>query len=166
VLRQGIVALDDPQFGEISPIPAVANVVTIPDRKSINVGGTRLTAHRTAGHTRGGTSWVWQSCEDTSCVTIVYADSQSPISADGFKYTRSTGYSTGIADFAAGAQRLDGLRCDILITPHPEASDLWQRLERRSTGDTRALIDPAACQRYAATARQRVAERVARESQP
>jgi metallo-beta-lactamase class B len=94
---------------------------------------------------------------------LVYADSQSPISADGYRYTMSRSYPTGLADFAAGASRLDALRCDILVTPHPEATDLWERLARREAGDRDALVDPTACARYATTARGRVAERVRRE---
>jgi metallo-beta-lactamase class B len=95
---------------------------------------------------------------------MVYADSQTPISADGFFYSRSKTYPNGVRDFEKGFAVLESLRCDILITPHPDASQLWQRLAARDGGRGDALIDPTACRRYAATARQRLATRLATEA--
>ena len=34
----------------------------------------------TPGHSPGGTTWSWRSCEDGRCVDAVYADSQTPVS--------------------------------------------------------------------------------------
>jgi metallo-beta-lactamase class B len=59
---------------------------------------------------------------------------------------------------------LDGLPCDLLVTPHPSASRLWERLAARDAGSKDALIDPGACKAYAAAARQQLAERIAREN--
>jgi metallo-beta-lactamase class B len=122
-----------------------------------------VTAHFTGGHTPGGTTWSWRSCEGGRCLDLVYADSQTPVSTDGFLFTRNTTYPNALADFDHGAVVLDGLRCDILLTPHPEVSALWPRLAARDSGRTDALIDPTACKRLAATARSDVAHRVALE---
>jgi len=61
----------------------VRHMVIIANGGTVRVGPLRLVAHRTGGHTPGGTSWTWLSCEGARCVDVVYADSQSPISADG-----------------------------------------------------------------------------------
>jgi len=116
-----------------------------------------LTAHFTPGHTPGGTTWTWRSCDGDVCKDMVYADSQTPVSADGFFFTRSTTYPTAIADFERGFKVLENLSCDILITPHPSASKLWERVESRT------LTDTSACKRYAANARAALAKRVASE---
>jgi metallo-beta-lactamase class B len=95
---------------------------------------------------------------------MVYADSQTPVSADGFRFTGSAGYPSAMTDFARGHARLERLSCDVLLTPHPGASRLWERLARRAAGAADALVDPGACRAYAATARQALARRAATEA--
>jgi metallo-beta-lactamase class B len=164
VLEAGASGPDDPQYGTLSSFPALRAVRVLRDGESVYVGPLALTAHWTAGHTPGGTSWTWTSCEGERCRDLVYADSQTPISAAGFSYTRSTTYPTGVRDFARGQATLEALRCDILLTPHPDASQLWARLAQREAGSADALVDASACRRYAAAAGARVAQRVAQEA--
>jgi metallo-beta-lactamase class B len=154
VLEAGASGPDDPQFGVLASFPPVKSVRVFADGDTLRVGPLALAAHSTGGHTPGGTSWSWRSCEGSRCLEIVYADSQTPVSADGFFYTKSTTYPAGIKDFERGFAVLETLQCDILVTPHPGASALWERLAKRDAGDASALIDSGACRRYAATARQ------------
>jgi metallo-beta-lactamase class B len=63
-------------------------------------------------------------------------------------------------DIAQGLAVIAALPCEIMITPHPSASDLFARLS-----GTRPLVNPNACTAYAAAAEQRFAERLARESE-
>jgi metallo-beta-lactamase class B len=129
----------------------------IADGETVRVGAIALTAHFTPGHTPGGTSWSWRSCARGRCLDLVYADSQTPVSADGFRYTASAAWPTAVADFERGIATIERLRCDLLVTPHPDASGLWERVAARR------VVDPQACRRYAATARERLARRVADE---
>ncbi|MBK8059156.1 MAG: subclass B3 metallo-beta-lactamase [Gemmatimonadetes bacterium] len=163
VLQTGEVGRNDPQYGTIPPIAKVARVRTIPAGDTVRVGPLVLSAMRTGGHTPGGTSWTWTSCEGAECWAIVYGDSQSAISADDFFFTRTTTYPRGLDDFAAGFAALEAVRCDLLVTPHPGATALWERLARREAGDRAALRDGGACKRYAANARAGLAKRVAAE---
>lgn len=154
-------AADDPQAGALEPIAKVARVSELKDGEIVKVGPLSLRARFTPGHTGGGTSWTWRSCEGQRCVDIVYADSLTPVSADTFRFT---GKKTLLEQFEASYATLAALPCDLLVTPHPEASGLWERLERRETQGVReALLDPAACDAYVAASRQRLAERLARE---
>lgn len=155
---------DDPQFGLTLKFPKVAKVEIINDRQTLRAGDVALTAFFTPGHTPGGTTWTWKSCEGAKCVDLVYADSQTPISADDFYFSRSKTYPNAVSDFRKGHAALESMRCDILITPHPDASQLWSRLAARDGGNTNALIDATACKRYAATARQRLEARLATEA--
>jgi metallo-beta-lactamase class B len=163
VMKQGAVLRDDPQFGIIVPIARVAQVETFKDGDTLNAGTVAVTAHLTPGHTPGGTSWTWRSCEGSRCLNMVYADSLTPVSADGFLFTRSKDYPHAVQDFERSYAFLESTPCDILITPHPDISNLWQRLARRdSTPD--ALIDATACRTLAQSSRERLKKRLATES--
>lgn len=162
-MRAGASGPDDPQFGELPPISALRTVRELVDGEVVRVGPLALTVHFTPGHTPGGTSWSWRACEGAVCRDIVYADSQSPISAERFRFTDNATYPAALADFARGLATLEQLPCDILLTPHPDASGLWQRVAKRESGDANALVDARACMEFVAAARRRVAERVAKE---
>jgi metallo-beta-lactamase class B len=166
VLRSGEKHRSDPQF-ETSTPPSerVAKVKTIRDGEALQAGGVTITAHKTGGHTPGGTSWTWRSCEDGGgrCVDFVYADSLTPVSADGFRFTDNKTYPQVIDDFTKAFAFLRAASCDILVTPHPEASDLWGRIARRDAGERDALIDRSQCARYADRADAQLQKRLATE---
>lgn len=159
VLERGRSDESDPQYGLLLDFPPVAGVRRFADGETLRVGSLAVTAHLTPGHTPGGTTWTWRSCDDAGCVDFVYADSQTPISADGFRYSDSRAYPSAVADFERGHRTLETLPCDILVTPHPSASSLWERFARGPQG----LVDRTACQRYAANARQLLQRRLETE---
>jgi metallo-beta-lactamase class B len=165
VFESGQSGSDDPQYGSLPSIPAVSRVRVIKDGETMHVGRLALKAHLTPGHTPGGTSWTWKSCEDGRCVQMVYADSLTAVSAPGFQFTRSTTYPNVLKDFERSFSALSKLRCDVLLTPHPDASELWSRFEKNEHGGgAAAFIDPTACRRYVAHAREQLAKRVASET--
>ena len=94
---------------------------------------------------------------------MVYADSQTPVSADGFLYTSNRTYPNAITDFEHGARVLENLSCDVLLTPHPGASAMFSRIGPRF-GSTDVTVDPNGCTTYAATARAALAKRIAIET--
>jgi metallo-beta-lactamase class B len=159
VLERGTSMEGDPQHGILLDFPPVRDVRRFADGETLRVGPIAVTAHLTPGHTQGGTTWTWRSCDAAGCVDVVYADSHSPISADGFRYSDSRAYPSAVADFERGFRALEALSCDILVTPHPSGSSLWERLERGPRG----LIDRDACKRYAAAGRQRLQRRLETE---
>lgn len=163
VLERGESDNRDPQFGVVNPYPPVRDVQRIQDGDTLRVGSLALSAHLTAGHTPSGTSWTWQSCEQGRCVNILYADSQSPVSADSFYFTHNSTYPTVESDFERGLSVLEQLPCDILLTPHPGVSSLFERVAARDSGSVSALIDPAVCARFVEAARRDVTARMARE---
>jgi metallo-beta-lactamase class B len=164
VLRCGRSGPDDPQYGELMPFPPVREVDVVKDGDTLRVGTIALTVHATGGHTQGGTTWTWRSCEQSRCVDMVYADSLTPVSASRFKFADNRGYPHAVADFEKSFETIERLPCDILLTPHPDASNLRARLEKRTDGgSSKALIDGTGCRRYVAGARQRLATRLADE---
>ncbi len=161
-LRAGAVRSDDPQASPPYNVPfaPVASVSEIVDGGTISLGGTTLTAHDTPGHTPGGLSWSWRSCEKDRCLDLVYADSLNPVSSDGFRFTADGG--ARIAQLRRSIAAVRSLSCDLLVSVHPSNSHLFERLAARSkTRNT--LIDPMACRVYADDASVRVDARVIEE---
>lgn len=162
VMRTGEVAQDDPQYGEIRPISRVANVATIRDGETVSVGDLRMTAHLTPGHTQGGTTWTWNSCEGSTCRQMVYADSLSPVSREGYQFGA---HSQLLQGFEKSFAFVESAPCDVLITPHPESSGLWDRLEARTRGVTPdPIIEAGACRELAQHGREQLRHRLEQES--
>lgn len=166
VLQRGSSLPEDPQYGVLPAMEAVKNVSVVADGETLRVGPMTMTAHATGGHTPGGTTWSWQSCEGSRCMNMVYADSMTAVSADTFFFTRSKEYPTAIGDFEKSFATLSAMPCDILLTPHPDVSDLWGRVAKRTPGAAAdPVVDTTACRRYAEAGRKGLAARVARENQ-
>lgn len=163
VLRTGKVERNDPQFEIIKPFPAVGNVEALGARKSVNVGKLQLQAIHTPGHTPGGTSWSWTSCEGNRCLNVVYGDSLNAISDDSFKYSGDERYPNAATDMASSTAALAAAPCDILMTPHPELTGLWSIMDEHGKGDRAKLIDSSACKRYAAAGKERLDKRLEQE---
>ena len=157
VLVTGEDSPDDPQHGMHSPMqPMPAGTVgTITPGQPVERSGMTFLPIATPGHTPGALSWQWHSCEGGECISIVYADSLSPISDDGYRFTDHPQY---LADFRAGLQRLSTLDCDILLTPHPSAGDMRKRLLAGT------LRGGTSCAEYAARISTRLDERLAKEA--
>jgi metallo-beta-lactamase class B len=118
----------------------------IRDGDVLRAGEISITAHFTPGHTPGGTSWTWTSCENGRCLNRVYADSlTSPVAADNFYFTKRKHDIHG-EDFERSFAFLEKAPCDILITPHPDASAFWERFDKHdfvATNGCRALTERA-----------------------
>jgi metallo-beta-lactamase class B len=162
VMRKGEVLRNDPQFGIISPVDRVSTVDVLKDRETLKAGDVSVMAHFTPGHTPGGTSWTWQSCEGSRCLNLVYSDSLTPVSADGFFFTHRKEFPKG-EDFERSISFLEKTPCDILLTPHPDFSQLWQRLERRNSNPD-AFVDTGACRALAASSREALEKRLGTEA--
>jgi metallo-beta-lactamase class B len=150
VIGRGELAPDDPQF-RFGPdggrFPRVEIIRTVGDREVLRVGGISVTAHLTPGHTTGGTTWSWRSCEGERCQDIVYADSLNPVSTPGFRFTGDGKSPSRVATFRASIARVAALPCDILIAVHPQfargktcktyADDAAKRLDLRIAEERR-----------------------------
>lgn len=150
----------DPQFLLAKSVARVANVHRIADDETVTLGDLALTAHATPGHTRGSTSWTWTSCENGRCEHIVYADSLTAVADDVFRFSDDAAHPGVLDAFRHSIATIAALPCDILVTPHPDASDLWNRLGPDANAP---LIDAQACRRYATIANKNLDARIAKE---
>ena len=162
VVETGKTAADDPQFGiipEMKPVPVDGTLAYGPEPEMIITGKpTRvmsLTPHMTPGHTSGGTSWTWQSCERGQCSNFAYVDSLTAVSADSYRFVD---HPERVASFRATFDRVAALECDVLITPHPSFSNLFERLAGKAP-----LVDANACRQLVTAMRQRLDDRLAKE---
>jgi metallo-beta-lactamase class B len=164
VMKRGRVGQGDPQPDQ-RPIAPVSRVKVVRDLETLNLGPIALTAHFTPGHTPGGTSWTWQSCEKSRCLHIVYADSLNAVSSEGFSFIHSREYPGALGDFDKSFAALGALPCDILLTPHPEFVELLAKHDRLARGEQpNPFIDPGACARYIDWERGVLRERITSET--
>ncbi|MBB6253483.1 subclass B3 metallo-beta-lactamase [Nitrospirillum iridis] len=155
----------DPQFLSIDPFPAVTPVRRIKDGEVVTLGPLALTAHATPGHTPGATTWTWDSCSDGGpnggqCRHVVYADSLSAYTDDAYRYSDEAAHPGMVARFRQAIATVAALPCDILLTPHPDASAMWRRLGPNAT---EPLVDDTACRRHAEAVSVRLDKRLATE---
>lgn len=156
VLESGQPSRNDPQYGSIKGFPPVRVERVVANRQGLLLGDLYLTPMTTPGHTSGALSWRWEACAGAVCRTIVYADSLSPISSEKYQFSAHPAY---LAIYRASLAKIAASRCEILLTPHPSAS----RMKERMSG-VAPLFDEQGCKAYAARLGTMLDERLASEA--
>jgi metallo-beta-lactamase class B len=152
-LRLGTNVKDDPQYEENGTrFNRVANVKVVADGQTLEVGPLKLTAHMTPGHTPGGTTWTWQSCENGKCANVVYAESLTAVSSDGFHFTGDAHRPDISASFLASVDKVRELPCDIVISTHPSFTDTFDKLAKKAPASN-PFLSAGGCRAYADAAR-------------
>jgi metallo-beta-lactamase class B len=118
------------------------------DGNTVQLGGTVLTAHLTAGHTRGTTTWTMDETEGGRLLHVVIVG--SPNVNPGYKLVGNTIYPGIAADYAHQFTVLKSLPCDIFLGAHGGYFGLAEKYARWKTGDKDAFIDPAGYKAYVA----------------
>lgn len=167
-LRRGENTPDDPQFGfgrQFNGFPPVANARAAVDQEVLTVGKIAVTVHTIPGHAPGSAAYTWQSCSgDGKCLNLVYADSLTSPSAPGFKYGK-----TQLDAFQRSIEKVAALPCDIVLSPHPQFTQVDQKLKRRAEmkgNGPDPFIDANGCRAYAADGMKRLEARRAEEAKP
>jgi metallo-beta-lactamase class B len=122
------------------------------DGDTISLGGTVLTAHLTAGHTKGTTTWTLDEPEAgrTLHVVIVGGPNVNP----GYKLVRNPTYPRIAADYRHQFEILKSLPCDIFLGAHGGYFDLAEKYPRFKAGDRTAFTDPEGYKAYIADRKQ------------
>ena len=144
-LASGELQPDDPQYqqAEMHRFPAIENVVAVNDDDVLTIDGLDVKAVYTPGHTPGGTSWTWESCALDTCYKLVYADSLTAVSAEGYSFSAGPAANQLIES----ADRVSLLDCDILLSPHPFFFGMQDKLKNRDAGNP--FVNNVACAIYA-----------------
>lgn len=118
------------------------------DGDKVSLGGVTLTAHLTAGHTRGTTTWTFDETESGRTLHVVIVG--SPNVNPGYKLVGNKAYPQIAADYRHQFAVLKSLPCDIFLGAHGGYFDLTEKLARLQHGDRNAFIDPAGYKVYVA----------------
>ena len=111
--------VDDIHYGDDITFPPVQADRFLQDGEAVVVGDMRLVAHFTPGHTPGSTSWTWDDQREGKLVHIAYVDS---LSAPDYQLIDNPRYPRIVEDFRRSFASVRALPCDLLLTPHADAS--------------------------------------------
>ena len=135
------------------------------DNDTVTLGGTQLTAHRTAGHTRGCTTWTMQTHSGGRTRNVVIVGGWalnagvSLVPSDG----RAAAYPGIVEDFDRTFATLKKLPCDIFLGAHGSYFDMLRKLERMSKEGAAVWVDPAGYRRSVAAHEADYREELARQ---
>lgn len=118
------------------------------DGDTVWLGGTVLTAHKTAGHTKGTTTWTFDETEDGKSLHVVIVG--SPNVNPGYKLVGNKEYPQIADDYRHEFQVLNSLPCDIFLGAHGAYFDMKAKYERWKAGNRGAFIDPEGYKAYIA----------------
>ena len=118
------------------------------DGGQIELGGTRLTAQLTPGHTPGCTTWSMQLRDGKHRYQVVIACQIGVPSAQ-------ISYEGMAADFQRTYAFLRSIPCDVFLAEHGKSFSLTEKIARRSENPSvNPFIEPGGCARYVDQAEQ------------
>ncbi len=150
VLKRGKSGPDDPQAAQLATFPPPARLRAIRDGETLRLGSTVVTARATPGHTAGSMSWTWRSCEGARCADMVFGSSLNPVAVEGYRFSAPANAGV-VANFRRSFKTFRDLKCDVLVSAHPDQSGGDAKLaqyRRRATPNP--FLDRGACAAYAA----------------
>lgn len=118
------------------------------DGDPVRLGGAVLTAHLTAGHTRGTTTWTMDETEGGKTLHVVIVG--SPNVNPGYRLVGNKSYPRIASDYQRGFDVLKALPCDIFLGAHGGYFGLIEKYNRWKAGDRQAFVDPQGYKAYVA----------------
>jgi metallo-beta-lactamase class B len=116
------------------------------DGETVSLGGSILTARKTAGHTPGTTTWTMNVNEAGKTLHVVIVG--SPNVLDSYRLVRNKAYPQIADDFRHQFEVLKALPCDIFLGAHGSYFGLKEKYARLKSGDRNAFVDPAGYRRF------------------
>ncbi len=146
LLRRG--GHGDFRFGDTLPFPPVEVDRVIHDGESVEIGGQKITARLTAGHTKGNTTWTTIVREGTKNYQVVFAG--SPTALD-YRLVGKESYPGIRQDFEKTFAVLNSLPCDIFLSCHGSMFSLTEKRRRLARGEQpNPFIDPQGYRNFVA----------------
>lgn len=123
------------------------------DGETITLGRTTLTAHLTAGHTPGCTTWTMKARQGGITYDVVFMCQLMPMSDESLLHNPD--YPRVAQDYGRTFAVLSRMPCDVFLGEHGYMFDLEGKLGRAALYPAvNPFIDPAGCRRYVAQSRQ------------
>lgn len=118
------------------------------DGDAVELGGAKLVAHITPGHTKGCTTWTMQVRGGARALNVVIVG--SPNVNPGYILVGNKDYPRIAEDYTKTFAVLKGLPCDIFLGAHGAYFGLKAKYEKMKAGDANAFIDPDGYKAYIA----------------
>lgn len=128
--------------------PATTVDKTLHDGDTVKLGGTVLTAHLTAGHTKGCTTWTMQVMEHGKPYQVVIVGSLNV--NPGYKLINNTTYPNIAKDYKHAINVLNALHGDIFLGAHALYFDLGKKYAVLNSGIINPFIDPEGYKKHVA----------------
>lgn len=122
----------DPSFVEAVTFPPVKPDRLLHDGSGVMLGGMALTAHVTAGHTKGCTTWSTMVNDGGKAYHVVFVCSTSML--PGIKLIGNQSYPTIASDYENTFRVLRALPCDVFLGAHGSFFDLAAKREALARG--------------------------------
>jgi metallo-beta-lactamase class B len=115
------------------------------DGDEVRLGGAVLVAHKTAGHTRGCTTWTMRAVIGGKPQNVVMVGSWNV--NPGYRLVDKPGKPASYPGISADYERtfvtLKGLPCDVFLGAHAQFFDMLEKLQRAKAGAGESVwIDP------------------------
>jgi metallo-beta-lactamase class B len=134
------------------------------DGDNVSLGGATLTAHLTAGHTKGTTTWTLEEQENGRSLHVVIVG--SPNVNPGYKLVGNKTYPKIADDYRHEFEVLKKLPCEIFLGAHGLYFGLAEKYPRWKAGDKNAFVDPAGYKDYIADREQAFESELRKQSAP
>jgi metallo-beta-lactamase class B len=122
------------------------------DGDQVKLGGVTLTAHKTPGHTKGCTTWTFQTTDRGKTYNVVIIG--SPNVNAGYRLVNNTRYPGIAKDYETTFRVLKSLPCDIFLGAHGDYYGLLAKYPKLKAGGANPFIDPAGYKAYVANREQ------------
>ena len=116
------------------------------DGDTVELGGSRLTARLTPGHTKGCTTWTMQVHEGARTLNAVIIG--SPNVNPGYVLVGNKDYPQIAQDYVKTFKVLKGLPCDLFLGAHGAYFGMKAKYEKAKAGEANPLIDPEGYKAY------------------
>jgi metallo-beta-lactamase class B len=145
----------DFQYGSVPEdlYPATKVDRVLHDGDKVELGGTVLVAHKTAGHTRGCTTWTMKATGIDGAgvagqlydVVIVGSPNVNP----GYKLAGNPSYPGIAADYEHAFEVWKGLKCEVFLGAHGAYYGMAEKFPRMKDG-ANPFVDPQGYKAYIA----------------
>jgi len=123
------------------------------DGDTVTLGGVTLTAHLTAGHTPGCTTWTMKAQQNGMTYDVVFMCQLTLM--DDLPLIDDPIYPGIAGDYQHTFAVLRRMPCDVFLGEHGHMFGLQQKLSRLAAHPaTNPFIDPAGCRRFVAQSQQ------------
>jgi len=158
ILETGHITLEN--SNDLLDFPPVKVDRLLRDGEVVRVGPIAMKAIFTPGHTPGCTSWSTTVRDHGRTLAVVFPCS---ITAGGNRLVGNKRYPDIVADYRRSFARLRTMKADVVLTGHPELTDVQGRAARRTGDSPDAFIDPTALSKLVANSRRDFESELAKE---